>query len=192
MRLFIAREALDPHLKAGGAVLNSELPVSVRLRAAAGAALFYAGWYPRQWLPAPAIRVQTAGADGALLARHLRHASGTSRRLARALFHAMLRHGPGLERQQLLLGRFVEIGTELFAIAATCLRADQLIASGSPGYDRSELIQLADYFCSTSRLRIEDKFRAARRNTDRAGYRLAQRILEDNGSVTANGASKHG
>src|SRR5439155_3845688 len=51
MRLFIAREALDPHLKVSAAVLNSRLPWPVRLQAAAKAALFYAGWYPRQWVP---------------------------------------------------------------------------------------------------------------------------------------------
>src|ERR1035441_4188022 len=36
MRLFIAREALDPHLSVSGAALNSQLPLSQRLRAAAG------------------------------------------------------------------------------------------------------------------------------------------------------------
>src|SRR6266850_2276173 len=51
MRLFIAREALDPHLKVSGAVLNSKLPLSQRLRAGVKAAVFYAAWYPKQWFP---------------------------------------------------------------------------------------------------------------------------------------------
>ena len=33
MRLFIAREALDPHLKVGGAIFNTQLPMSERVKA---------------------------------------------------------------------------------------------------------------------------------------------------------------
>ena len=36
----LAREALDPHLKVAGAVLNSQLPLGVRAKAAVGAGLF--------------------------------------------------------------------------------------------------------------------------------------------------------
>jgi hypothetical protein len=53
MRLLIAREALDPHLKIGGPVLNSTLPLRSRALAALRAAGFYARWYPGLWLPAP-------------------------------------------------------------------------------------------------------------------------------------------
>src|SRR5947199_6366268 len=48
MRLFIAREALDPHLKVGGAIFNTQLPKSERLKAVFSSGKFYAGWYPRQ------------------------------------------------------------------------------------------------------------------------------------------------
>jgi 3-hydroxyacyl-CoA dehydrogenase/alkylation response protein AidB-like acyl-CoA dehydrogenase/enoyl-CoA hydratase/carnithine racemase len=178
MRLFIAREALDPHLKLSAVALNSKLPLSQRLRAAAKAALFYAGWYPKQWLPlewfgrdgVPAVPVQS-------LSRHLRYVRRTSRKLARSLFHAMLRHGPKLERQQLLLGRFVDIGTELFAITATCLRAERLLQSETNPAKQAELLHLADYFCRASHLRIAETFREVRRNADRAGYKVAQQVV---------------
>ena len=174
MRLFIAREVLDPHLKLSAAALNSKLPLSQRLGAASKAALFYAGWYPKQWLPREWFGKNPARVRS--LSRHLRYAGRTSRRLARTLFHAMLRHGPKLERQQLLLGRFVDVGTELFAMTAVCLRVERLLESETTKAKRAELIQLADYFCRASRLRIEETFRAVRRNADRAGYKLAQQV----------------
>jgi 3-hydroxyacyl-CoA dehydrogenase/alkylation response protein AidB-like acyl-CoA dehydrogenase/enoyl-CoA hydratase/carnithine racemase len=189
MRLFIAREALDPHLKLSAAALNSKLPLSQRLRAVAKAAMFYARWYPKQWLPLEAFKVQAS--DSAPLSRHLRYAVRTSRKLARTLFHAMLRHGPKLERQQLLLGRFVDIGTELFAITATCLRAERLMQSDTTDSNRAELVHLADYFCFASRLRIEETFRAVRRNADRAGYRLAQQVLAASHHITTESDSLH-
>src|SRR4051812_14644338 len=123
MRLFVAREALDPHLKIAAAALDSRLPWSKRFRAAAKAGYFYAGWYSRQWLSFNRVNVPNLDRQ---LAKHMRYAARTSRRLARALFHAMVRFGPKLEREQVLLGRFVDIGAELFAITATCLRAQSL------------------------------------------------------------------
>jgi alkylation response protein AidB-like acyl-CoA dehydrogenase len=169
MRLFIAREMLDPHLKVAGAVLNSKLPMSQRLRAATKAFWFYAGWYPAQWLPAI-----PSGSRSAALKPHLRYAARTARRLARGIFHAMLRHGPKLEREQLLLFRFVNIGAELFAMTAACLRAEALFDDAR---DR-EVLRLADYFCRTARLRIEENFRHIAKNADHAGYHVAREALE--------------
>src|SRR5213075_826476 len=51
MRLFIAREALDPHLKIAAPVLNSRLPLAQRMRAALKAGWYYARWYPKQFVP---------------------------------------------------------------------------------------------------------------------------------------------
>jgi hypothetical protein len=175
MRLFIAREMLDVHLKTSAAVLNSQLPRSQRLRAAAKAAWFYLGWYPKLWLPFRE-RIQVGGAPGPF-DRHLRYAARTSRRLARAIFHALLLHGPKLEREQLLLGRFVDIGTEVFAITATCSRAANLLSAGDEEAKQGQLSTLVDWFCDTARLRIEQKFCGIHRNSDRQGYRLAQQVL---------------
>jgi len=165
LRLFLAREALDPHLQIAGPVLNTQVPAGERIKVGLKAALFYAGWYPRQWWP---FSGAGAGFDPRL-ARHLRYAARTSRRLARTLFHAMARFGPKLERQQILLGRFVDIGTELFAITASCSRAQSL--------DTEEARALADYFCRISRLKIRALFRDVFENQDDEGYRLAQQVL---------------
>ena len=162
MRLFIAREALEAHLKIGAPVLDSRLAAGIRLRAALKAAAYYAVWYPRQWLPT------LQRADGKL-APHMRWAARTARRLARALFHSMLRHGPKLEREQLLLGRFVDIGTEMFALSAACARASSIGTAGA--------LELADFASRAVRIRVAELFRGLHANTDRAAYRLAQRLL---------------
>src|SRR3954451_20447596 len=49
MRLFIAREALDPHLKVGGAIFNTQLPKAQRIKAMFGSGSFYSRWYPKQY-----------------------------------------------------------------------------------------------------------------------------------------------
>ena len=49
MRLFIAREALDPHLKVGGAIFNTTLPMATRIKAMFSSGSFYTRWYPKQW-----------------------------------------------------------------------------------------------------------------------------------------------
>ena len=174
MRLFIAREMLDPHLKVSAAVLNSQLPLGRRLGAAAKAGLFYSTWYPKQWL---SKMFPVSGFKSQVCSRHLRYVAWTNRRLARAIFHAMLRHGPKLDREQLLLGRFVDIGAELFAISAVCLRGEHLLNSQDAG--EQNLPGLIDYFCSAARLRIEQHFHDLHHNTDQSGYRLAQKLLAD-------------
>ncbi|MCP3978909.1 MAG: DNA polymerase II [bacterium] len=172
MRLFLAREAMDPHLRAAGEVVNSRLPMGRRLRGAIKAMKFYAGWYPRQWL-GPFRLPTTSGVDRTL-ARQVRFVQRTSRKLARRMFHSMLRFGPKLEQEQVLLGRYVEIGTELFAIAASCSRAQQKIEQGE---NRKEVLALVDHFCRGAKERILRNFEGVKKNRDRVGYRLAQHVL---------------
>jgi alkylation response protein AidB-like acyl-CoA dehydrogenase len=186
MRLFIAREMLDPHLKVSAAALNSQLPWSRRLVAAAKAGLFYAGWYPKQWLPF-AGAFQTSNFKFQIGGKHLRYIARTNRRLARAIFHAMLRHGSKLEREQLLLGRFVDIGAELFAITAVCLRGERLLNSKADTDNKQNLPGLIDYFCQSAHLRIKQHFHDLHHNTDSAGYHLARKLLVDDGAELKTG-----
>jgi hypothetical protein len=175
MRLFLAREALDPHLKVAGGALDSRLPAGKRAAAAAKAAAFYARWYPGLFLP----RGGVPGDFTPEFKPALRYVAKTSRRLARLLFHAMAKHGPKLERHQLTLGRIVDIGTELFAIAATALYADALVKrGGDTEYPRAELGQLVQSFTADARARIAAAFAALAHNNDTPNYKLAQSILE--------------
>src|SRR5438552_3746748 len=105
---------------------------------------------------------------------HVNYAARTSQRLARGLFHAMARFGPKLDREQLLLSRFVGIATELFAISATCSYAQWLVGQGKPA---GEILSVADYFCRSARIRIENHFATTGRNVDKRGYQLVQDLL---------------
>jgi alkylation response protein AidB-like acyl-CoA dehydrogenase len=171
MRLFIAREALDPHLKVGGAIFNTQLPMSERLKAVFTSGKFYAGWYPKQWLPANAGNLDKLHDQ---LRPHIRYAARTSKRLARGLFHAMARFGPNLDREQLLLSRFVGIATELFAISATCSFAQYKIDSGEPA---DEVLSAANYFCRSAKMRIDHHFAGTTENVDKRAYDLTQELL---------------
>jgi hypothetical protein len=86
----------------------------------------------------------------------------------------MARFGPKLDREQLLLSRFVGIATELFAISATCSFAQHKIESGEPV---DEVISLATYFCRSAKMRIDHHFAGTSENADRAGYNLTQELL---------------
>ncbi len=172
MRLFLAREALDPHLSRAADLLRPSTPARKKLLAAVRLLGFYARWYPARAVRARwPHRHRWAGR----LARHERYVERTSNRLAAALFRAMARHGPGLEKRQILLGKLMDVGTELFAMAATVAYARSLegsIASeGRPA-------DLADLFCVQAAERIEESFRAmAGRHHGRRGRAAAGGVL---------------
>jgi alkylation response protein AidB-like acyl-CoA dehydrogenase len=173
MRLFIAREALDRHLAVAGDLFNPKVPASKKLlRILPRFLAFYAGWYPTRWLGWG--HWPRFGQFGPL-ARHVRYLERTTRRLSRALFHLMARHGPKLEKRQALLFRAVDIGADLFAMSAAVSRADALRRSGAP--EAPQAVELADLFCRQTARRIAQHFRGIRSNDDVAKYRAAQRLL---------------
>ena len=132
------------------------------------AARVYRGWYPRMWRPG----FQSFGEFGRL-AGHMRFISRTTRKLGRSLFHAMLRFGPKLERKQMVLFRAVDIGAELYAMSASCARAQMLATK----LGRPEAIQLADVFCTGARGRIAQHFRELYGPNDDKNYKLALSVL---------------
>ncbi|HEY4299469.1 MAG TPA: acyl-CoA dehydrogenase family protein, partial [Candidatus Didemnitutus sp.] len=172
LRLFIMREALDPHLKVAGIALNTERPWGERLKSAVRAAGFYALWYPRQWLPfggrAPANMHPHLAAHFSSLARQ-------SRRLARTLFHQMVRHGPKLEKRQVLLNRIADIGSDLFALAATCVYAQKRIEDGEA---TGAILEVVDDFQAQAATRIRQNYSGIARNADDQGYALAQHVID--------------
>lgn len=171
MRLLIAREALDPHLKIGGPVLNSTLPMGERLKAAMHSAWFYGRWYPMLWMP-----TFSAGANVMPdFSSDMREVRKLSKKLARKLFFNMVRFGPKLEKKQVLLGRFVEAGAELFAMTASVAYAQHLIETGKG--DRDDLVETVRYFCKGSRVKVGELLRGVSENADTEGYRIAKRMI---------------
>lgn len=172
MRLLIAREALDPHLKVGGPVLNTTLPMSERLKAVVHSAWFYGRWYPMLWMPAlrPGSDMMPEFRSDMRCVRKL------SKALARKLFHSMIRFGPKLEKKQVLLGRFVEAGAELFAMTASVAYAQCLIEAGKG--DRDDFVETVRYFCKVSRVKVDGLLRGVRENADTEGYQIAKKMLE--------------
>src|SRR3954468_3887968 len=171
MRLLIARDALDPHLKVGGAIFNTQLPMTARMKSIFGSGSFYSRWYPRQYTKASAGDLSKLHQQ---LRPHMQDGAATAKKLARGLFHAMMRFGPKLDSQQLLLSRFVGVATELFAMSATCSYAQHLIDHGKPA---DEILSVANYFCESAKARIDHHFAGTSKNADARGYALTQELL---------------
>lgn len=173
MHLLIAREAVDAHLKAAGDLAVADAKLISKVRAAVKATGFYGRWLPT--LAAGLGSVPTAYAEFGPLAGHLRYADRASRRLARSTFYGMARWQAGLEHHQVFLGRIVDIGAELFAVSAVCMRAETMRrdnpAEGAEAYD------LAGAFCAQSRVRTDALFDELWRNSDAEDRRLANGVL---------------
>lgn len=163
MRLFIAREALDPHLRIAGVSATAQ---KIRYK---DAAKFYVKWYPRQYVPA--LRATAEIRLPSPLAGHMKSLERSSRRLARDLFHMIVLHREGLQKRQMILGRLVDVGAELFAMGAVLSRA------ASPRAPEGS-VKLADLFCRQSLRRIAALRRAVYSNDDRLAYRTARDVLD--------------
>lgn len=173
MHLFIAREALDRHLQAAGAMVDPHASAGARLRALPGMLGFYAWWYPTRWIGwGRWPRYRAWGS----LATHARWADRTARRLARSLFHAMVVWRAGLEKKQGVLFRHVDIGLEVFAAVAAIARARRMAELGDG--DAAKARRLADQVARDARRRVAGLFRAAWRNDDARRYQAGRDVLD--------------
>ncbi|SCL42064.1 hypothetical protein GA0074692_6638 [Micromonospora pallida] len=169
MHLLIAREAVDAHLSVAGDIIDPDAGLGRKARAGARAGAFYA-----RWLPTLVVgRGQAPGsyAEFGPLAGHLRHVERTARKLARSTFYGMSRWQGKMERKQAFLGRIVDIGAELFAMSAVCVRAHAERDTHPEGRE------LADLFCRQARLRVEQLLTNLWSNTDPVDVVAARRIV---------------
>src|SRR6266705_1660058 len=173
MHLFIAREAVDKHLQVAGDVVMPGKSAGQRLAGLVRSALFYGWWYPSRWI---GWSFWPKYAEFGTLAKHVRFVERSARRLARGVFHSMVRFGPKLELRQSVLFRLVDVAAELFAMAETCARA-QLLLKENPDAGK-HAVQLADLFCRQARGRVQSKFGGLWRNEDVHTYKAAQDVLK--------------
>ena len=177
MHLLIAREAVDAHLSVAGDLIDPDTTLQEKARAGARAGGFYARWLPK--LVAGPGQLPNAYAEFGPLAGHLRFVERSARKLARSTFYAMSRWQGRMELKQNFLARIVDIGAELFAMSAACVRAEHLVATGEHG---PEARRLADTFCKQARIRVDELFDRLWTNTDSADRKLSAAVLD--GSVS--------
>ncbi|MFC4030580.1 acyl-CoA dehydrogenase family protein [Streptomyces polygonati] len=177
MHLLIAREAVDAHLSVAGDLIDPDTTLGDKARAGARAGGFYARWLPK--LVAGPGQLPRSYAEFGPLAGHLRYVERGARKLARSTFYAMSRWQGRMETKQNFLARIVDIGAELFAMSAACVRAEHLAATGDHG---QEARQLADAFCRQSRVRTDELFARLWTNTDGSDHRLTKAVMA--GSLT--------
>ncbi|WOX12965.1 acyl-CoA dehydrogenase family protein [Streptomyces sp. N50] len=175
MHLLIAREAVDAHLKVAGDLIDPDKSLQDKAKAGANAGVFYARWLPKL----VAGSGQLPGTYGEFrhgidLSRHLRYVERNARKLARSTFYAMSRWQGRMETKQGFLGRIVDIGAELFAMSAACVRAELLRTQGDHG---REAYQLADAFCEQSRIRVEELFGRLWTNTDTVDRKVVKGVM---------------
>src|SRR4051794_35961273 len=174
MHLLIAREAVDQHLSVAGEILEGDGGLAEKAKVGVQAAKFYASWLPK--LAVGEGQKPNAFDEFGELAEHLRYVERRSRKLARSTFMAMGRWQARLERRQAFLGRIVDIGAELFAIAAACTYA-QTVREEQP--DRGDsAVALANAFALQARRRAEDLFGALWSNEDDPNRALAGAVLD--------------
>ncbi|MFD4182762.1 acyl-CoA dehydrogenase family protein [Rhodococcus sp. NPDC058514] len=174
MRLLVAREAVDAHLAAAGDLADPKADLQHKAKAAIGASGFYAKWLPH--LVSGKGQLPTSYGEFGSNATHLRFVERNARKLARSTFYGMARWQAGMEKHQAFLGRVVDIGAELFAMSASCVRAEML--RGQDPNQGDAAYELADAFCQQSRIRVDRLFAALWDNTDEVDHRLAGAILD--------------
>lgn len=175
MHLLIAREAVDAHLTVAGDLIDPDKSLQDKARAGANAGVFYAKWLPRLVAgPGQLPHSFNEFKHGVDLSPHLRYVERHARKLARSTFYAMSRWQGRMETKQGFLGRIVDIGAELFAMSAACVRAELLRSRGENG---REAYQLADAFCRQSRIRVEELFGRLWNNTDGLDRKVVKGVM---------------
>jgi len=135
-------------------ILNPKTPMGQKIAGAFKAAAFYATWLPSTFIPSfgPGNTKHLSSENQ----KHLAYVARTSKKLARRIFYPMAVYGPKLERKTLILARFVDVGTDLFAMASSLSYAEALLAKDPTNQTINDV---CDLFCRIARRRIKANFK---------------------------------
>lgn len=183
MHLFLAREALDTHLKKGGDLLDPKVSIGKKMVALAKAGTFYAPWYIGTYIPS--VSSSSYKNEPAALHQYYNYVGKTSKILARTIFHKMNKYMAKLEFKQRTLARLVDIGTDLFSIAAAAAYAGFLLKE-NPN-DKSVLTVMESYF-TFAKQRIDHNFADLDKHYDTEQRKLGLAVIEDNVTWIEKGA----
>jgi hypothetical protein len=181
MRLYIAREAMDTHVRQIIPLMMGKNKMQHILKSFLP---FYASWYPKTWMPAGGgYQVENLSARNQ---SHLSFIGKASKRLARTMFHTMVKYQQKLEREQMIMANFVDVGTDLFAMAAALSYADALLGKVNDN-EKEALQDLVDLFCTDARARITANMRAVKRNHNKKYTQVANHAMEGKYSFFCGG-----
>ncbi len=174
MHLIIAREAMDTHFKL---VMPLLMPKpgqkESKLSLIMNAAKFYLGWLPKLYMPSgQSFNVKHLSSANQA---HLGYVERASRKVAKKMFFTMGKYKQKLETEQLILANFVDIGTNIFAMAATLAYAEHKLSENPSDQTPQEL---ADLFCKNARQEIAANFEAIGNNHNRDFDKVGGKYME--------------
>jgi alkylation response protein AidB-like acyl-CoA dehydrogenase len=149
LRPFVAREGVSPHLDRAKRYMNGEVNGGARLVELIKLARMYVPWYMSLWW-SKAVPDRTEF-HHPKVRQLLNYVEQSSRRLACAIFWAMVRHGEQLRDDQGRQTRIEMIGEDLLTIATAALEASSpaRVNNDAPVWD------LVDQFVADAQVRID-------------------------------------
>ena len=149
LRPFVAREGLSPHLDRAQRYLNGGMERGERLVELLKLARMYLPWYISLWWRS-ALPDRTEF-QHPKVCQLLDYVEQSGRRLGRAIFWAMVRHGEQLRDDQGRQTRIETIGEDLLTIATAALEASSLARANAD----DQVWELVDHFVADAQVRID-------------------------------------
>jgi alkylation response protein AidB-like acyl-CoA dehydrogenase len=187
LRPFVAREGLNPHLERAQRYVSGGLGRNERLVELLKLVRFYVPWYLSLWLRR-ALPDRTEFRHPRVV-HLLGYVERSSRRLTRAIFGAMVRHGEQLRDDQGRQTRIEMVGEDLLTIATVALWASSQDRANADEH----VWQLVEHFVAGAKLRIDcaiDELRG--HSKDQTDATIGQYAVEGNYARLSRGIIPRG